>query len=557
MNAPRSSGRGSHGRIRIRFSAGLKGGVGRLLRRPRGAGATLSRGAGATLLPALVLLAALCGCERGGGENKTGSAGASGSAPNAPPPNVIFILIDALRADRLGVYGHTGGLSPNLDALAAEGAVFERAIAPAPWTRPAMTSIICSRYPGALQDVKRYRSTQVPSYTKIALTYVIDPAIPTWAEVMKKQGYATAGIQTNPHIAPEFGLDHGFEFYDDSFIKKPTPAHVVNEAGLAWLQKRDPAKPFFLYLHYMDVHGPYDAGPEFLDPLLDAVEQKPDKQRLTGDDIRGLAYLHKPPKGCTDLPRHQRLMQYKEYWIARYEAGLRAFDHDLGGLRTRLAELGLWDHTFVIVTADHGESLGEEGVWDHGYSVHHGELRVPLIMRWPGVLPAGKRSSAIVRTIDIMPTAIAAAHAPPLIGAQGVSLLPLLAGQPADAARTALSEATKRDVEKKALYQGDWKLIYITEPPAYRLYNIAADPRELTDCANTNPTELNRLLALLKEQLADNAARGAKSKSTKTQISPANVQRLKELGYVGDGAADGENTTPAETQPAPATQPGA
>ena len=276
-----------------------------------------------------------------------------------PRPNIIFILIDALRADHLGAYGHPGGHSPTLDALADESVVFDLAIAQAPWTQPSMASLFCSYYP-SVHKVTDYGGTFDSIHKEGPKVAILNESFVTMPEVLQAAGYSTGAFVANPFILAEFGFAQGFDHFDASFAKNTTPGSVVNDAAIAWLCKREADKPFFCFLHYMDVHGPYNAGPEFLDPILDKVEELPNKRKLSEAEINKLDYLKQLPNVYTNRNRHEELGDYQEYWAARYDAGIREVDFHISQLRAKLKEIGLWQDVYLIVTADHGEALAEQ-----------------------------------------------------------------------------------------------------------------------------------------------------------------------------------------------------
>ncbi len=445
-------------------------------------------------------------------------------------PNIIFILIDALRADRLGSYGHQGGYTPILDTIATESVVFERAIAPAPWTQPSIASLFCSRYPGAHKVVNFEQAAElmVPGAEKVV---VFNNSFVTLAEVLQKADYATAAFVANPFIMREFGFGQGFEHFDASFAKNETPGKVVNKAMLSWLRQEKAKKPFFCFLHYMDVHGPYNARPEFLDPLLDKVEAIPNKRKLATWEMRALEYLFQPPSVCTDKSRHVRLQVYQEYWAARYDGAVREIDYHIGQLKTQLEKMGLWEDSYVIVTADHGESLLEHECWDHGFSVYHPELHVPLLLRQPGG-QAAKRIHRTVRLIDLMPTLIDQLNLPEVEGLQGMSLAKEIMGKNSHKTVTAFAEGIKKGVEKKAIYLGDWKLIITPTTNWHELYNISDDPLEQNDLSVKYKSKVKHLAKLLQKQVATNEQLGI-GVSTKTRtLTPEQLKRLRSLGYV-------------------------
>ncbi len=479
----------------------------------------------------------VCGLAPGGGcrEESQETPSATPSAPE-PTPNVIIILIDAMRADVLGTYGNPRDITPTLDSIAAESVTFDRVISAAPWTQPSIASLFCSRYPG-VHGVLDYVVPLGVIYEKNQpMVTVFADSFDTLAEAFQAGGYLTAGFVANPFIKKGFGFAQGFDHFDSSFAKSTTTGDVVNAAAIAWLKQRDPTAPFFLYLHYMDVHGPYEARPEFLDPLLEKVDRLPNKRRLTEKEIESLDYLWRPPTVYTDRDRHVRLRPYQEYWVARYEAGVRQADHYVGELRTELISLGLWNDAYVIVTSDHGEALREHGFSDHGFSVHHTDLHVPLILRWPGVLPAGRRIAHPVRLIDLMPTLLDQLRLPQLDGMQGRSLTPDLAGRPPSAPVPAFAEGVKMGPEQKAVHLGDWKLM-ITEPHGDRkatrqLYNLTIDHLEQTELSAQHAAKTESLTGLLARQVQENARLAADVEVKRVPLSPAELERLRSLGYI-------------------------
>ncbi len=483
-----------------------------------------------------IMLAGLAGCEKADDQEQ-----AEAPPPPGPMPNIVFVLIDTLRADALGIYGNPYAGTPAIDSVAAEGAVFHDAITAAPWTQPAMASLFCSRYPGA-HGVTDYRLAFKAIYKKERpAVAVLSDTFATLAESLQERGYATAGFSANPFITEPFGFAQGFEHFDSSFAENTTPGSVVNEAALAWLRNRDPNTPFFVYLHYMDPHGPYEAAPEVLDPLLDRVEQMPDKRVLTPKELETLAYLRRPPKGATDIARHNRLSRYQEYWAARYEAGVRLADRYLGELRASLTEMGLWDDAYVILTADHGEALCEHGFWEHGFSTHHTDLHVPLILRWPGQVRPGRRVYRTVRLIDLMPTMLDQLKLPAPDGMQGSSLAAHLAGRPPSESTIAYAEAVKRGPNQRAVYLDGWKLIFTPRTGRRQLYHLAQDPFEQTDLASLQPERVGELAMVIQRQVAENKQLLAGLEVQRATLTEAQRKRLESIGYTGEGDFDADS----------------
>ena len=469
------------------------------------------------------------------GFTKRRRAGESHSleAGDVPRPNILLIVVDALRADRLGCYGHNRALSPTMDTIAAEGVVFDQAVAPAPWTQPSVAALFTGMHPGAILPVEEFRLSFDSVRRGAEPIRVLDDRYTTLAAALRAQGYSTAAIVTNPFVDRDFGFAQGFEHFD-AVLSTATPGNEVNYAGCTWLEQRDPEKPFFLLLYYMDVHGPYDAKPEFLEPLLDSIEQEPVLHRLTPNQVAQLdpRYLYKLPKVYVNEARHLRLMPFREYWVARYEAGVAELDHHLVDLRERLTRMELWDDLAVVVTADHGEALGENTTFAHGLSVHHVELHIPLIMRWPRALPAGRHVSDTVRLLDVMPTILDQLDMPPVAGVHGTSLLPYITGDVLAEPPVLIVEGLKVPARQVAFYRGDWKLVRLFDPPAQALYHFSQDPFERRNLARQYPQMLELLVGLETEQRNENDWLAADAQRERIELDQERLRQLRSLGYL-------------------------
>lgn len=528
-------------------------------------------------LSALALLAVfvlgLPGCERKG---KTPAERAPKPRPKigllpegAAKPNIVFILIDALRADRLGVYGHRGGLAPTIDTIAFTGVTFDRCVAPAPWTLPSVASLFVSYYPG-VHKATSYRAVEDMEQGKQAYQSVLPEEFDTLAEVLKANGYETVGFCANKFIRERYGFGQGFEQFDTSFADNTVPGSKVNEAAFKWLEQRDSGKPFFLYLHYMDVHGPYNAAPEFMDPLMAQVEANANKKKLDGKQLRRLnPYLRKPPPNASDPERFGRLSEYREYWVARYEAGVAEVDSYIKQLVRRLNELGLWDEAYVILLSDHGEALCEHDLWDHGYSQYQTDLHVPLILRWPNVLPPGKRVRRLASLIDVMPTLLEQLRIPSGGNLQGVSLVDHLSGRLPPQPLARFGEAIKAGARQYALFAENTKLL-VTEIPRrklpdgtmsksgaqHRLFNLATDPGEQYDLSDSPEytQQVQMLVKLMSAMIRENMNTKPELVVTEAAVDRETVARLESLGYVG-GAEEYEEPNEPEPESQPASAP--
>lgn len=473
---------------------------------------------------ALCMLPAAC-------RKKAGEGDATRSRPRRP--HILLIVVDALRPDRLGCYGCARSNSRVIDSIASESVLFERTIAAAPWTQPSMASLFASVYPGVHKTLS-YELAYKGTFGGAAKVAVFDESFVTLAERLRDAGYETAAFSANPFILEDYGFAQGFDHFDSSFADTRTKGDVINRAVAAYLDRRSTDKPLFIYLHYMDVHGPYDAGPSYLDPLLDEVERMTDKRRLTDEELSRLGYLFSVPTEHTDYDRHDRLSRFQEYWVARYDAGIRQVDDFLGALREDLTRRGWWNDAWVILTSDHGEALCEHGLWDHGYSVHDTDLHVPLLLRCPGTLPAGRRIASRVRLIDLMPTLLDMLDLSPQAKVQGVSLVDRMRRDADDDPLTAFAEGVKMGDEQKAIYAGAWKLLVTPSTEVRRLYHISVDPGETKNRAADRADAVQTLSDLLDRQTRENHDRSRGLEPQQRELSQDQLERLRTLGYVGD-----------------------
>ena len=415
------------------------------------------------------------------------------------PTNILLITIDTLRADHLSMYGYGRQTSPVLDALAAEGIRFENPIVQWPKTGPSFTSIFTSTYPKDNGIVRRI-GIPVPDQFRML------------AEELKGQGYATRAVVANGALASEFNFQQGFDAYIESWKAKtgkgvdPTDGVMVNQLVETVMANHDPAQPFFLWVHYVDPHYPYEA-PE------------PWKDQFVGDELYDPTeklFIHpeRPKKQMKGIGFRQTLDDREEldYYVARYDGEISYADAMIGELLSHLDERGLMDKTLTVVTSDHGESLGEHDYFfDHGRFGYQTCQRVPLIFHQSGVLEPTV-FSAPVELLRLAPTLLEVAGVELEDGKwmQGRSLWPLLTGEePENPESFAFSEAgyavkplwqrTVTDGRFKLIYAQDWgEQRWISEKGnLYTLYDLEADPLETTNIVreqNDQARRLNRAL---------------------------------------------------------------
>src|SRR5574341_948049 len=378
-------------------------------------------------------------------------------APSRPPaakPNIILLTADSLRADHLGAYGYARPTTPHLDRLAAESVRFEYAFAPASYTGPSLASLHTGKYP---QEHFMHLANGNAPYRHT------DPAL---AQGLKAHGYQTAAFVSN-HVLERARsqMDKGFDTYDDTLpeqrdevvaIVSRRNASQTTAAVLRWL-KTQATPPFFLWVHYMEPHGPYAPPPPYDtlfvgDPLYRAeprlLELSPEQRR--GERIAREARV----QGTTVTPRMvtyldatrdaaRRVLHYNPRvadHIARYDGEIRGLDEAVGHLLQALKTQGLYETAWVLFSSDHGESLGEHGYYfQHGYRVTLELLHVPLLIKPPGT-PAPRRVSTQVGLIDLMPTLLEAAGSAVPQGLSGQSILPLVRGERPKEARPVFSD---------------------------------------------------------------------------------------------------------------------
>ncbi|HEV2845196.1 MAG TPA: sulfatase, partial [Thermoanaerobaculia bacterium] len=324
-------------------------------------------------------------------------------------PNVLFILVDTLRYDHLTPYGYKRATSPEIArVLAGKGAVVEEAYSQAPWTLPSVVSYMTSRYPGEL-------------LSDDPAAYGIPEGVPTLAAAMKALGYQTGGFVANKVIHTGNGFARGFDtFYsppsETDAVDQPDAA-ALNSRALPWLEAHR-NDPFFLYVHYLDPHDPYD-NPDVVEgrsPFYPGY-----KGRISGRHVQGVYAGVIPLDNPVDDTEHLK---------ALYDSEIRYVDRFIGRLIDSIPPHVL-ENTLIVLTADHGEEFREHGGWKHGFTLYEDQIHVPLLARWDGRIPAGSRLKGTVRLLDLLPTLVQAAGGKADASWEGIDLLPALAGKAA------------------------------------------------------------------------------------------------------------------------------
>jgi len=428
------------------------------------------------------------GCDR----VSSGSEPARDAAPRRQPAaSVLLLSMDTTRADHFGCYGHADRATPNIDRLARAGALFEHCVAPAPLTLPSHATLLT----GVDPYVHGARDNGI---------FKLHDDNRTLAEALREAGFQTSACVAVSVLDESSGVLQGFETLRDVprvardrglGIAGRLPADVVAEEALARMRQA-PAR-FFLFVHFFDPHDPYEPPAEY---------------RAAHDDP--------------------------------YLAEIAFVDAQIGRLLAELDALGRADETLVVLSADHGEGRGDHEELTHGSFLYDSTLRVPLILRLPGRLPAGARVAGQARTKDIAPTILALLDQPALPGAQGEDLAPLIDGTEAPG-RAAYSETFAPRFAMgfshlRSLSAEGWKYIHGPRP---ELYHVADDPAERADLAASEPQRAAEMRDALRRMLAGTprVADGAAQ-----PLSPEERRRLESLGYVHAGGADFEDVSELE-----------
>jgi arylsulfatase A-like enzyme len=436
------------------------------------------------------------------------------SAPErrAPAKNLIIVLVDTLRADKLRPYNpRSRVVAESFERLAREGALFENAATQENWTKPSVATLLTGLYPSS-------HNTKTDSA-------VLPAEAETIAEMLRDAGFATAGFIANGYVSERFGFGQGWGHYRNYVREeRANKAEFIARDVLEWLDRRDANQRFFLYVHAIDPHVPYSPPVDFI-RRYDAGEYsgpvRAARTALLLEDIK---------TGRFDpSPRDRARLE------ALYDGEVTYNDERIAAIFDSLEERHLLDDTLVVFTSDHGEEFFDHGSVGHGHSLFRELLHVPLVIRLPGRIPAGLRIGEDVGLVDVVPTALELLGLPIPPVAQGRPLGALLSGRSFDAPRGALSEFLDT---QRAVTSGRYKLILRGTAPA--LYDLASDPHEQHDVAGTHPIALRHMRSLLGALVAgaDVPVRGAPrprrvlARET-TTIDPETEAQLRALGYIG------------------------
>ena len=392
------------------------------------------------------------------------------------PINVVLITLDTVRADHLHCYGNEKIKTPNIDALAASGVLFEKAVAQTPLTQPSHASMFTGENP----NVHNVRDTG---------GFALQPSSVTMATILQRHGWDTAGFISASVLTKLFGFNQGFATYDDRLDPRRSrdpvstrAADVTANHAIRWLQQQS-GKPFFLWVHLYDAHFPYDPPAEFR----------------------------------------------KQYPQDPYDAEIAFEDQQLGHVLDAVKQKSPTQKTLVVLLSDHGEGLGDHGEYDHGVFLYDPTVRIAWIMSGPGV-PAGVHVQQQAREIDLLPTVLdlMGGHASPAV--QGTSLVPAFSGNavPSNSSyeETLYPKINMGWSELRGIHTAHWMYIRAPRP---ELYDLDQDPGEQHNVIDAHPKEYRELDAQLKKvsRLGDSGTETVAFK----QMDQQTMNQLKSLGY--------------------------
>lgn len=415
--------------------------------------------------------------------------------------NVLLLTLCTLRADHLGVYGYDGGVSPSIDSLATMGVTFDRAVAPASWTRASIASTITGMYP---------RTLDIEEPTGESNNRQLHGSFRTLPECLSELGYFTIGITANPNTHSVFGFDQGYDFYEDTgkylwrsgYSERKRNAEDVNASLLEQLRVRPRDQKFFAHLTYVDVHAPLDDG--------------------AGNYV----------------------MSIGSGYPALYDRELQYLDGAIADLLRELDAMGVED-LLVVITSDHGEAFGRlhEGDTFHGSSLYNETIRVPFVLCHPSLQRVKGRRAPPVELVGLTPTVLdllGIENNPPPLG--GKSLEALVFDSVGDApSPIVVSETCFGDANRSALIMSEWKLIAtykageprVGEPDAtrYELFKLDNDPFEAQDLAAVEAERVKELSALLGDWQKSREPTD-QGDDLDVEVSEELLRRLRSLGYI-------------------------
>jgi len=505
--------------------------------------------------------------------------GGDGRKP-AKRPNVLLVSLDTVRADHLSAYGYGRATSPHIDALAAQGVLFDDATSTTSWTLPAHLSLLTGLEISA-HGVCDDRLWQQPGVEGAPFEV---PFRGTFLpELLSAAGYATAGFYTWKYLEPRFGFGPGFDVYERLGLsvyshpewskrfealraagaeeelrawmaespelfddQRPTAGEAV-DAALAWLAGRNPEQPFFLFLHLFDAHDDYVPPPPFDRRFTDPAYAGP----INGRHVTSPDSPVRADMAAADLAQ----------LIALYDGELAWVDSQVGRVLDRLGELGLRDDTLVVLTSDHGEEFFEHGGKTHRGQLYQESVHVPLVLAWPAGLPAGRRVEGPVGIVDVLPTVCALAGVSPPRALSGRDLSGLARGDEGNTPTDYLTEllvfppGQDAPLRQIGLRYGARHALLRRAPgeePRWEGYDLGENPREagagqLAPAGSPTRQGLEERLEAARTRIRTVRDGAFPRGKQAVPLTAAESAELQKMGYAGAGAGGGTGSAGAGT----------
>lgn len=412
-----------------------------------------------------------------------GAATACGGSRALRHPDILFVLIDSIKASHLGCYGYGRDTTPNIDRFAREECVrFETVIPGGSWTMPALMTL--------------FTSLPADEHRRVLPKLPHDAGAVTLAEALRGAGYATVGVTANGLVCRRFGYGKGFDLWDDYSAARPPEVGMdgadsgyargmtLTRMGLAKLRRRDPDKPLFLFLFYMDPHWDYNPPAPY--------------------DLKFSATGKGPVRKAWRLDAKRATPEIRRRTVDAYDGEIAYCDTAVSNLLAAVAATPRWNDTVVVVAGDHGESFWERGISGHGNHLHDEELKVPLLIRVPrnrGLEP-GTVVRGQVGGIDLAPTLLDLAGVPVPPSWKGRSLVPAMERGVSDGRPVVTETRAREDRWQRAVRTDRWKVIAVDDftRPA-EAYDLVADPGETNNLVRAGaplPKEAEDLVPYLK-----------------------------------------------------------
>jgi arylsulfatase A-like enzyme len=444
-------------------------------------------------------------------------------------PNVILLIVDTLRADRLGCYGYERDTSPNIDRIAGKGVLFEQVYVPWASSLPSHTSIFTGLYPSMHGTFPNGNS--------------LDPSMLTLPRILKEYGYTNYAFVTNALVGNDHNFSAGYHTFTDftkydyrkssmtvwlhalnitRVLDKITGNDIFTTLAISHLRSHKKG-PFFLWAQWLQPHAPYTPPARFLDKFSEGYSG------IADGSLEQIDRINSEELALTEVD--------KQHYENLYDAEVAFSDYEVGRVIDTIEELGLLENSILIITSDHGENMFEHRL-EYGHAgVYESSVRIPLIIVQPGSLKP-RRITEVVESIDLMPTLLDMLGIDIDVKFQGVSLMPLIEGGASDWQNAAYSVMLRRDRNFVGIRLDDWKIVLQARKHRqdYELYNVVDDPHERNDVIAQYPQIADSLKSILQAWVDENFLPPeivyVPGTEFRQEFDAETMARLRSLGYV-------------------------